>query len=198
MWCPPPSLGAALEAHSRSGGHPSLSLPLVVVPEGQAWSPPHHPSQTPLATNPPHSLRRLLHTSFKAPQILELQSSFSASPVHSWSISLHISSCPKGAHLGSPFLTGTGEVPTLDGVTCAGVHPARGLGLVAVKDKEQSVSAAGIPAPSLMIRITLAAKGKERKADCGGWGGKQHLSGSTWDKAPRGEKWGARRADHMQ
>lgn len=35
-----------------------------------------------------------------------------------------------------PSLTGAGEVPALDGVACAGVHPARGLCLVAVKDKE--------------------------------------------------------------
>lgn len=62
----------------------------------------------------------------------------------------------------APFLTGAGEMPALDGVTCAGVHPARGLGLVAVKDKEQAVSAPGIPAHSLVIGITLAAKRKGR------------------------------------
>lgn len=34
-------------------------------------------------------------------------------------------------------LTGAGEVPALDGVACARVHPARGLGLIAAKDKER-------------------------------------------------------------
>ena len=35
-----------------------------------------------------------------------------------------------------PSLTSAGEVPALDGVACAGVHPARGLGLITAKDKE--------------------------------------------------------------
>lgn len=34
-------------------------------------------------------------------------------------------------------LTGAGEVPALDGVAGAGVHPARGLGLVAAKHTER-------------------------------------------------------------
>lgn len=37
----------------------------------------------------------------------------------------------------SPRLTCTGEVPALDGVARAGVHPAGGFGVVAVKDKDK-------------------------------------------------------------
>lgn len=91
-------------------------------------------------------------------------------------------------------LTGTGEVSALDGVARAGVHPARGLGLVAAKDKEwgcQHPRGPREPLPisgegSLQHRGLFQPKGGDFRER-----GEQHPSG--WDSGePQRERSGGK------
>lgn len=79
-----------------------------------------------------------------------------------------------------PSLTSTGEVPALDGVACAGVHPARGLGLIAVEDKERGCQHPGSPFPS--PGVTFPDKGME------GSGFSIHQAGAAVTQGEKGGK----------
>lgn len=114
----------------------------VLLQKGALQTPPGNTSPTPLqglrSLVHPHEMRHRLAPHLKSPP-----KTHPCSPSCSGGSKVFLElfmTCPKrgqGARRGSRglSLTGAGEVPALDGVTRAGVHPARGLGLVAVKDK---------------------------------------------------------------
>lgn len=99
-----------------------------------------------------------------------------------------------------PTLTGAGEVPTLDGVACARVHPARGLGLIAAKDKEWGCQRLGGPREPLPIagegslqRGGLFQPKEWKDGILGKEGNDIHQAGRAVSPKERGE----RRDDHV-